>query len=151
LKAALWSSLLLLAAVSSAASKRAKPPEPADLIGVWIGFTEDELGFYRLDLRPDFTGYCAFVAPPDTILHVQGVRTYRVKSWRLNGWALETDLVPLGAKAAIFLRGRYDGFALQLNVGGMGSWQRKLVLRPESRAVIPNRETKQAIEEAEHN
>jgi hypothetical protein len=138
--------------MSAAASKRPTPPKPADLVGVWVGFTEDELGFYRLDLRPDFTGYCASVSPPNTILHEQGVNTYRVNSWRLSGWALETKLVPVGTKPeSIFLRGSYDRFTLQLKVGGIdGSWKRKLVLRPESSIAIPNRETKQAIEEAEH-
>jgi hypothetical protein len=147
----LCGSLLLLSFGLSAAPTKARPPKPADVVGVWIGFTEDELDFYRLDLRRDFTGYCASVSPPDTVLHEQGVDTYRINSWWLNGWALDIKLVPLGTKAeAIFLRGRYDGFTLQLEVGGTdGSWKRRLVLRPEPRTAAPNRETKQAIDEAE--
>jgi hypothetical protein len=143
--------LLLFSSFAHASPKAARPPKAADLVGVWIGFTEDELDFYRLDLRQDLTGYCASVSPPDTVLHEQGIDTYRVNSWRLNGWALDIKLAPLGAKAeAIFLRGRYDGFTLQLEVGGTdGTWKRNLVLRPESRLATPNRETKKAIEEAE--
>ena len=39
-------------------TKKARPPMPEDLVGVWIGFWEDE-EFTRLDLRPEFTRYCA--------------------------------------------------------------------------------------------
>lgn len=147
----LGGSFLLLSPALSGAAKQARPPKAADLVGVWVGFTEDELDFYRLDLRRDLTGYCASVSPPDTILHEHGVDTYRITSWRLSGWALDFQLVPLSAKAeGIFLRGRYDAFTLQLEVGGTdSSWKRNLVLRPESRIAAPNRETKQAIAEAE--
>jgi hypothetical protein len=147
----LFSGFLLLSTAPSASSKRPRKPQPADLIGVWIGITEDELNFYRLDLRPDLTGYCASAFLPDAVLHEQAVHTYRVNSWHLNGWALDIKLAPLDVKAEnIFLRGRYDGFTLQLKVGGTdGSWERKLVLRPESRITIPNSETKEKIGRAE--
>src|SRR5437764_254709 len=73
---------------------KATPPKPEDFVGVWIGFEQDELDFVRLDLRRDFTGYCARVSPADTSLHDYGVEAYRVTHWTLEDWKLVISLTP---------------------------------------------------------
>ena len=78
--------LLPIPDVSAAAqAEKAAPPRRAELVGVWIGFWEDE-ELTRLDLRADSTGYCAYVAPPDILTHPYGVHVYRVNRWSLDGW-----------------------------------------------------------------
>ena|ERR1051326_4910311 len=86
----LWSVGLLCFGliIIALATTRARLPKPETLIGVWLGFDEDELNFTRLDLRPDFTGFCARVSPADTILHEYGVEAYRVTKWNTDGWKL---------------------------------------------------------------
>jgi len=75
--ALLGSSLPLVDVAATAPAKEARPPKPEELVGAWIGFWEDG-EFTRLDLRADFTGYCAFVAPAESISHDSGVDVYRV-------------------------------------------------------------------------
>jgi hypothetical protein len=53
--------------------KKARPPKPEELVGAWIGFREDQ-DFARLQLRADSTGFCAFVASPQSITHDYGVQ-----------------------------------------------------------------------------
>jgi hypothetical protein len=64
--------------------RKAGPPTADRVMGVWLGYTEDELQFVRLDLRPDFTGYCASVYLPDTRLP-HDVRLYRIEKRGTKG------------------------------------------------------------------
>ena len=130
---------------------RATPPKPEDLTGVWIGFDSDELQFTRLDLRPDFTGYCARVSPADTTLHEYGVDGYRVTKWTIEGWRFIISLTPATTNAEpIYLRGDCYLPSLDLEVGGVnGQWKRKLVLYRESRINGANQETRDKIRELE--
>jgi hypothetical protein len=80
----------LTADAPARSEKKVRPPKAQDLVGVWIGFDSDELTFTRLDLRPDFTGFCARVSPPDNILHDYGVQGYRVTRWTLTGGKLRS-------------------------------------------------------------
>jgi hypothetical protein len=84
-----------------AQSKKAKPPTVKELIGIWIGFDDDQLTFTRLDLRADSTGFCARVSPADTILHHQGVHVYRVTKWSANGWNIEIHMSPESNATAV--------------------------------------------------
>lgn len=141
--------LVVFAIPAIAQAKRPTPPTAKDLIGVWIGFDQDDLTFTRLELRPDSTGYCARVSPADTILHHYGVQLYRVEKWNIDGWSVTFDLIPISSNAEpVYLKGQVGGIAtLKLQIGGLKTkWKLGLVLNPESRIEVSNRETKRAIE-----
>ena len=148
-----WSAGVLVAlfAFIALAYKPADPPTPEQLVGVWIGFDDDDLTFTRLDLRPNSTGYCARVSPADTSLHEYGVEGYRVKKWGMDKWKFSTTLAPATTNAEpIFLRGAYGIGSLRLEVGGSnGQWKRDLLLFRESRLDGANQETKAKIKELE--
>lgn len=131
-------------------AKEARPPKPEELIGVWIGFWEDE-EFTRLDLRADFTGYCAYVAPADSITHQYGVHVYHVTRWAVDGWKFNISLTPVDSHdESIYLKGRVGYLALQLEIGGANrEWKEQVVLRKDSRIQASNLETKNKIEEVE--
>ncbi len=133
------------------AYKPARPPKPEQLVGVWIGFDEDQLNFTRLDLRADATGFCVRVSPADTSLHDYGVEGYRVAKWTMDNWKFNTTLTPATTNAEpVFLRGRYSIGSLRLEIGGSnGRWKRELLLFRESRLDGANQETKQKIKELE--
>jgi len=120
------------------------------LVGVWIGFWQDE-EFTRLDLRPDFTGYCAHVAPPDSIVHQSAVHVYRVTRWTVDGWQINVDLTPIDSRdESIYLKGRMHFLSLQLDIGGASrKWHEQVVLRKEALIQSSNQETKDKIEEIE--
>jgi hypothetical protein len=130
---------------------KATPPKPEELAGVWIGFEQDELDFVRLDLRLDFTGYCARVSPTDTSLHEYGVEAYRVTHWTLEDWKLIISLKPMTTNAEpIYLHGYHSEFSFDLEMGGTTNhWKRKLVLYRESRIDGANQETRDKIRELE--
>ncbi len=135
-----------------AQDKRATPPIAKDLVGVWIGFGNDELTFTRLDLRADSTGFCARVSPADTILHDQGVHVYRITKWSVNGWDIEVQMSPVSNATAIgYVKGRIGLASLRLMMGGPenGGWKEEPFLHPESRIMISNQETRDQIEKVE--
>jgi hypothetical protein len=131
-------------------TKAARPLKPEELIGVWVGFWQDE-EFTRLDLRADFTGYCAYVAPQDSTTHQYGVHVYRVTRWALNGSQFNISLTPVDSHDEnIYLKGRINYLALQLEIGGTDrKWKEQVVLRKESQMQASNQETKNKIEEVE--
>jgi hypothetical protein len=133
------------------ADKKAHPPKPEDLTGVWIGFDDDELFFSRLDLRSDLTGYLARVSPADTILHDYGVFAYRVTKWTVDDWNFNINLTPATPKAeSIQVRGRYNGFSLRLEISGTnGLWKRNAILNREVRENSANKEARERIRELE--
>ena len=144
------SSFILLAG-SSLADSPGKPPAAEDLVGVHVGYASD-YDFYRLDLRSDFTGFCAHVSPPRSILHGYGVHTYRITHWNLKGWELSFTVVPAEAKGEpIYLKGRAEAFdVLRLEVGGTtNNWSRKVVLYSEEQTRVSDEETKTAIKRVE--
>src|SRR5690349_1756710 len=127
--ALLGTSLSLVDAPARGSAKKATPPKPEELAGVWIGFWEDE-EFTRLDLRADGTGYCAYVAPPDFITHQDGVQVYRVTRWMLDGRRFNVSLTPVDSREeSIYLRGIVGNESLRLEVGGVDrKWREQLVL-----------------------
>jgi len=129
-------------------AKEARPPKPEELVGAWVGFWQDE-EFTRLDLRADFTGYCAYVAPPESITHQYGVHVYRVTRWAVDGWKFNISLAPVDSREeSIYLKGRVGHLSLQLEIGGTNrKWKEQVVLRKESRIQTSNLETKTKIEE----
>ena len=130
--------------------KKARPPKPEELVGAWIGFWEDG-EFTRVELRPDSTGFCAFVAPVESTAHDYGVQVYRITRWTLDGWAFVLALTPTESRLEnVYVKGRVSGNALELEVGGMDrKWKEKLVLNKESRIQASNSETKNKIDETQ--
>jgi hypothetical protein len=137
-------------AVARGSDKKAIPPKPEELVGVWIGSWEDG-DFTRLELRSDTTGYCAFVAPAQSIAHNYGVQVYRVTRWTVNGWKFVITLTPAEARLEkVYLKGEVGFVSLELEVGGVDrKWKQKLVLHKESQIQESNLETKNKIEEAQ--
>jgi hypothetical protein len=114
------------------------------MIGVWIGLDSDALDFCRLDLRADYTGYCALASPA-------GVEAYRVTRWTLEDWKAIISLTPVTTSAEpIYLRGNYSAKSLHLEVGGTnGEWKRGLLLYRESTMDSANQETSDKVRELE--
>jgi len=93
-----------------------------ELVGPWIGFCEDG-EFARLELRANFTKYCAFVAPVKRILHKNGVDVYRVTRWTLQGWKLAVSLASFDPRnGGDYPEGRVGVHDLELQ----GGYRRKL-------------------------
>ena len=131
-------------------AKRAMPPRPEELVGAWVGFWEDE-EFTRLDLRADFTGYCAYVAPQDSTIHQFGVHVYRVTRWALDGDQINISLTSVNSHDEnIYLKGRVGHLVFHLEIGGTDrKWKEQVILRKESQMQASNLETKNKIEEVE--
>ena len=128
--------------------KKERPPKPEELVGAWIGYWEDG-EFTRLELRADSSGFCAFVAPVESITHDYGVQVYRITRWTLDGWAFVMVLTPTESRLEnVYVKGRVSGYALELEVGGIDrKWKEKLFLNKESRIQASNLETKSKIDE----
>jgi hypothetical protein len=148
--ALLGGSLSVVDAASAGTAKEATPPKQEELVGVWIGFWQDE-EFTRLELGADGTGYCAYVAPPDYITHEASVHVYRVTRWSVDGWKFNIALTPIDSHdESIYLRGFVRNLSLKLEIGGVNrKWKEQVVLRKESRIQPSNLEAKHKIEEAE--
>lgn len=147
----LGASLLVVDVPAMCQAKEATPPKPEELVGVWVGFWQDE-EFTRLDLRADFTGYCAYVAPPESIVHKYGVHVYRVTRWAISSNKFNVSLTPIDSQAdeRIYLRGYVGNLVLRLEIGGMDrKWKEQVLLHKESQMQISNLETKNKIEEIE--
>jgi hypothetical protein len=148
---ALLGSVLLVSELDAQVlDKKERPPKPEELAGAWIGFWEDG-EFTRLELRPDSTGFCAFVAPVESTTHDYGVQVYRIKRWTLDGWAFVMALTPTESRLEnVHVKGRVSGYALELEVEGTDrKWKEKLLLNKESRIQASNLETKSKIDEAQ--
>jgi hypothetical protein len=140
----------VLVVAAKTPDKRRAVPKPEQLVGTWIGFWEDE-EFTRLELHADSTGYCAFVAPPESSTHDYGVQVYRVTQWTLKEYSLVISLSPTEPRLEnVYLKGWASFDRLDLEVGGANKkWKEKLVLRKESRMQTSNAETKSKIEDAD--
>ena len=145
-----YTAVLAASIGTASAGKKAAPPTAKELGGVWVGFDDDELTFTRLDLRPNGTGYCARVSPPDTILHHYGVQLYRVAHWGINSWVFVIELTPISSNGEpVYLKGRYVLESLKLEIGSTDKWKMGLLLHPEIRIAAANEETKEAIRDAD--
>jgi hypothetical protein len=116
--ALLGASLPIADVPAAGQAKEARLPKPEELVGSWIGFWEDG-EFTRLDLRADLTGYCAFVAPAESISHDSGVDVYRVTRWTLQRWKVVVSLAPIDTRnGSVYLKGQVGVYNIELEVGG---------------------------------
>lgn len=112
---------------------------------MWVGTDSDDLQFWRLDLRSDFTGYLACGQ------EAWDFGAYRVRHWTLNYYGLVTETKPIGTNAEpIYLKGVYSGSTLDLEVGGVnGGWKLPVTLYREPRIEECNRQAREKILEVE--
>ena len=114
-----------LATDLSVAQKRMRPPDSSDLAGSWVGYEESGLDFYRLDLRPDGTGFLAvtYMAHPPEV--------HRVARDELQKFKVRFTLTPLSeVSEPLTLKGDFYYSAFELTVSGAHKlkWSRKLHL-----------------------
>lgn len=97
----------------SAIGKDVTLPKKTDIAVKWIGFTADDLSFYRLELNLDGTGYCS-VSYLD-----EPVELYEVKSWSLSEYKIKIELKPIDlGTEPIYFKGSTDGWHLDLELRG---------------------------------
>ncbi len=68
-------------------TKFTRPPKPAELVGVWIGFEGDGSEMMRMEIRPDLTGYAVCIQPAEFV----GARYHPSTLYKLNGVTVGTD------------------------------------------------------------
>lgn len=123
-------SLVALAMTTGAeASKPVKVPTLKDLATVWVGGSEFNAEYLRLDLTESGTGLL-------TIQYLRGnpARAYDVTGTTLQKYRVTFELRPAEPDAEpIYLRGEAIPGRLELEVGGTsGEWKRPVVLAPLS-------------------
>jgi hypothetical protein len=119
--------VLFIAAATLLATVIPLPPKPADVVGVWFGYAEDQISFLRLELDADGTGYLCVKYLPDT-----PPRLYHVESWRLSGSMVDIQTRPIDsdAEAVTFKKVRLSMYSLEGKFGGKG-WERQVTLFSE--------------------
>jgi hypothetical protein len=131
----------MFAALSTAKSNNLPPPEPKDIAGIWIGFDEDSLRFYRLELDQDHQGVCSvsFVGQPVTL--------YAIDKWSMDRFSLALEMSPIQTGVeAISITGEANRTLMSLLVKGTSvKWKRKLLLTREEELLLKNEAAKQAI------
>ena len=107
-----------------AASKRAKPPGPEQVVGTWLGFSAGRVEFVRADFDADGTGYVAV-----SYLRDSPVGLYRTDSWKLDDWSIEVTTHPIDqdAEPIVVRKLRYSYSALEMDLRGKG-WRRDVTL-----------------------
>ncbi len=127
----LWGTLALMFVVGCAApgANRTVPLKPSDVVGSWIGYSENYLDFYRITLDPDGTGLCVGLY----LMELSSV--YRIKKWTLQSdGSVPLELVPNGGGAEpirVDAALRWD--YLRLAVMGRSGWTNQAVLYREKR------------------
>ena len=111
---------------SPRASKKPTPVTDADILGTWVGLTEDGLDYFRLDLRPGGEGLCAYA-----YVHNKA-RLLEVASWSTQAGKILIGLRPVDndPNGVTKMEGTAHTTVMDLKVVGQG-WQRGLVMRRE--------------------
>lgn len=133
-----WMALLTGAAVlffmaGSAARtshKRAKPLDRQEVSQAWVGFSEDELLFLRLDLNYDGTGLGCYLS-----ISEDG-HPFRITSWTYESPSINFSFAPADGDKPYFRRlsGRIIGRAMDLTMSG-DRWESRISLRRENELV----------------
>lgn len=108
------------------AGKKPMPVSDADLLGTWVGLTEDDLDYFRIDLRPGGKGLCAYVYAHNE------ARLSTVTNWGTRDGKIQIAVSPIDddPNQVTKLTGSAYMTMMELTVVGKG-WQRRLVLRRE--------------------
>ena len=125
--------LLSFTSLSAAASKKAIPPTAQQLAGTWIGWEDDSMSFFRVDLKPDGTGYLAssFRQEPAVLSRVT---RWSIREWRVT---MQTTPVDLHPNDVMSLTGEVIVRKLELNVvGGRNAWRGHITLHRDDEAEL---------------
>ena len=108
------------------ASKKIRTPTRDELLGTWVGLSEDERYVFRFTLTSNGEGRGAY-----SFLE-EDPRVFRITSWAYEPPTLTIIAEPAMGTQLTFerLRGTVIGFAMQLTMSGEG-WKRSLTLRRE--------------------
>jgi len=137
---------LLATVVFSKSDTYSKPYKAGDLAGVWVGFDNYRLNYYRLQLREDGTGFCSMVYVDEPAI------LYRVNSWKIEGELLAFVLTPLDTGAPeVEMKSTKLGLTppvLTLEVRGKKlGWVREVSLMSEKEYLEKDHIAKRRIEE----
>ena len=107
--------------------KRAKPLNRQEVSQAWVGFSEDELLFLRLDLNYDGTGLGCYLSISD-----EG-HPFRITSWTYESPSIDFRFAPADGDKPYFRRlsGKIIGRAMDLTMSG-DRWETRISLRKES-------------------
>jgi len=132
--------------LASGDAKLGKSRSSEDVLGAWLGFDQDGVTFYRIELDNSQTGVCAVSHPGN-----EEVEIYRIKQWTLDKGPLEMNLLPVttGAEKIYFKELMYSRASkAQFEVGGInGRWKRVVVLCKEAEFEKRAKLTRQAIQQ----
>ena len=135
----------LIAFALAAHEKIVPPPQIDKVADTWVGFTSDDVKYFRLTLNKMEPGMCAytFVREPAEL--------YRVTKWTLDDYAIDITLEPVDPNAEpIWMKGTTTGWHLNLEIGGKKlKWQRKLKLYRETDVLNAHERVKARMEKAE--
>ena len=123
----LFLGLMLSVSVVALGDRPIKPPVERNLVGHWVGFCDQRLYFYRLNLRGDNTGKLVVVYAEDE------PDIYSVR-WQLNERQLQLNLFPLTTNAEIMTCyvAKIESRRLDIEFAGVGKdWKRTASLLNE--------------------
>jgi hypothetical protein len=119
--------ILVSFAVANAAARSVVFPL-GELGGSWLGSSEDNGEYFRLEIDNKGRGVLTVQYLPD-----DAPDAYEVLSTSLSGYAISFKLRSIGEAEDIFVRGSADKAGLRLEVGGTNNgWSRKVFLENES-------------------
>lgn len=109
------------------AEKTARPLSHEAVAQVWLGWSEDGLDLFRLDLKADATGMGG------SVFGDEQPRLFRITSWKYEPERIEMTAAPLAGEGSDIgqLRGAFVGLEMKLTVYGRG-WHHRVMLRRES-------------------
>jgi hypothetical protein len=110
--------------------KRAKPLDRQEVSQAWVGFSEDELLFLRLDLNYDGTGLGCYLS-----IDEEG-HPFKITSWTYESPTIDFRFAAADGDKSYFhkLSGRIMGRAMDLTMSG-DRWESRISLRRESELV----------------
>jgi hypothetical protein len=103
--------------------KKPVPAEASQLVGAWVGHTEDSLFWFRVELRPDGRGLCGYI-------EYENPKVQTVSGWQTKDGHISIPLVANGSNDITKVTGRAHATIMNLTVHGKG-WRDNLILRPE--------------------
>ena len=111
---------------SVVADKKPLPVTDADMLGTWVGLTEDALDYFRIDLQPGGKGLCAYV-----YVHNEA-RLLAVDKWSTQAGRIQIAVTPVDddRNQITKMTGTAHSTVMELTVFGK-DWQRRLVMRRE--------------------
>lgn len=111
---------------TSVAEKKPRPVTDSDLIGNWVGLTEDGIYYFRIDLQRSSKGRCAYAYVHDD------ARLLAVNNWSTEAGRIQMAVLPIDPDQNSIeqISGTAHASIMELSVTGKG-WQRRLVLRRE--------------------